>query len=189
MRAIEIMNARGEVTPSFVNIATGERVPWPSRHNTLSYDAAKAVAMALGGDASLIPDRIGIIFGDEETTSFKTIDRNQTWSELQEELRELSADVQIRPFSYSPSLVSVSKSDTESGWGVVFHSHSDSSTEGAVSSGNIFTSGKYIFQAVLLHKNSEDYTVLARVSLISGSKYLQKPENFEVALDWTVKFF
>ena len=218
MTVTETIRARGQVTPSFIDIKTGECIPWDMRHNTLSFDASKAVALAFGGDDSLIPNRMGIIYGEEGSATFPlTVGRQQSWDSLVYELSSKSADVQIQPFSYSPSFTKVSRasggssdsdaSDTSPassseineltypGWAVTFHAHSDSVTAGALSgdssssSSKIFTTDNYIFQALLLNEKNGVYTILARVSLDNAGEYYTKPENFEVALDWTVKFF
>lgn len=217
MKKTDTMNSRGQVTPSFIDIRTGERVPWPARHNTLSYDAAHAMALAFGGDDSLLPNRIGFVYGPNGSTTFSRIDRAQSWDDFVYDLSSKSANVQIQPFSYSPSFAQVGgdgssgsgpasassespdPSGDKQGWAVVFHAHSDSVTPGAIgasggsgsssSSSSIFSSSSYIFQAVLLNSSNGKYTVLARVSLDNGGTYYTKPENFEVALDWTVKFF
>lgn len=211
MTATETMGSRGFVEPSFIDIRTGKRMPWHGRHNTLSYDAAHAMALAFGSDDSLVPNRIGIVYGVENDTEFATIDRYQPWDSFVHELQDVGADVQIQPFSYSPSFTQVTKGgvssgdssddsgsgqEAQQGWAVTFHAHSDSVTPGALgtaggssSSGMIFTSGMYIFQAVLLNESGSKRTVLARVSLDNAGVYYAKPENFEIALDWTVKFF
>ena len=221
MKTTDTMNSRGQVSPSFIDIRTGERVAWPARHNTLSYDAAHAMALAFGGDDSLVPNRVGLVYGPSGDTSFSRIDRDQAWDDLVYDLSSKRADVQVQPFSYSPSFVQIGAGSSGSsgssgslgssespdpsgdkqGWAVVFHAHSDSVTSGAIGSvgssgssgsgesGMIFTSGMYIFQAVLLNYSGGKYTVLARVSLDNAGTYYAKPENFEVALDWTVKFF
>lgn len=214
MTAIETVNARGQVTPSFIDLSTGARVPWGVRHNTLSFDASRAVALAFGGDDSRIPNRIGIIYGKEGSTTFPTkISRQQDWNDLVYELSSKNADIQVQPFSYSPSFIraeragssssgasgSSSSSDdtTYPGWAVTFHAHSDSVTSGELmkASGSslddsmIFNTGNYIFQAALLNESGGKFTILARVSLDNDGDYYTKPENFEVALDWTVKFF
>ena len=213
MTIVETINAKGQVTPSFIDLKTGKRVPWGERHNTLSFDASKSIAHAFGGDESCIPNRIGIIYGNSGSTEFPTsIVRQQNWDDLVNELNDKHADVQIQPFSYSPSFAktyrsgggSTSSSSNSSsdeanypGWAVTFHAHSDSVTPGELSknsgssidSSTIFSVGSRIFQAILLNQSSEKYTILARVSLDHSSQYYTKPENFEVALDWTVKFF
>lgn len=203
MKTNDKIRSKGQVTPSFIDIKTGKKIPWGSRHNTISFDATHAMALAFGGDDSLIPNRIGIIYGGENAT-FDTIGRNQSWDELSNELTDDGANVQVQPFSFSPSFEQISRSDINStsdvtypGWSVTFHAHSDSNTPGAISSSSpgsgsdvsIFTSGTKIYQAVLLNESLGKYTILARVSLDSNGSYYTKPDNFEVAIDWTIKFF
>lgn len=127
----ELRLAKGVVSPSFVDIATGKRVSFAKRHNTLSYMAAEAVAAAFGGDPSFIPARIGFIYGDQavmpsesetgdsssassssdssspSADKTSSISRVQSWSALAEELQAASGsvvDVQVVNFSYAPSL-------------------------------------------------------------------------------------
>ena len=219
MNAADTIRSAGMVEPRFLDVRTGELVPWPARHNTISFDATRAMALAFGGDSSLIPNRIGIIYGGDATTQFPTtITRDQEWADLAYELQGKNADVQVQPFCYSPSFVKVYRggsgpsgssdspepvlgsSDLSAykypGWAVTFHAHSDSVTGGVLrhddpESGNvmIFATGSHIFQALLLNETAGKYTILARVSLDSNGTYYSKPENFEVAIDWTVKFF
>lgn len=218
MKAADIVRSRGHVVPSFVDIATGRRIPWDGRHNTISFDATHAMALAFGGDSSLIPNKIGIIYGSTQSTDFATVGRSQSWTDLVHEMQDKHADVQVQPFSHSPSFLpitrggsssasTVSSSPEESpaqeaespsstqypGWAVTFHAHSDSCTPGAADTASsgamIFTTGMYIFQAVLLNETRGKYTILARVSLANNGVYYTKPENFELALDWTIKFF
>lgn len=106
--------AMGMVSPSFIDIRTGKRVPFDMRHNTLSYMSAEAMAAAFGGDPSYIPSRIGYIYGDKsefptgDESSEKEISRYQDWDSLCNELRSASQsatiDVQVVGFSYSPTL-------------------------------------------------------------------------------------
>lgn len=198
MKVEDTFEARGAVTPYFVNFKTGEMLAFGERHNTLSYDASKAMAMAFGGDASLIPNRIGIVFGGENSGIDQgAIERTQDWNTFLNALETNTCDVQIRPFCYSPTFSEVTDKEEDKDvtkQAVTFHSHSDSVTDGArgTSASNL---GKTIYQAVLLNENTEKcstsgtkYTIIARVSLKSGGTYRTKPEGFEIALDWTVKF-
>lgn len=205
MDKTEIIRSRGSVCPAFINIKTGHLEPWYDRHNTLSHDSTYAMASAFGGDSTYIPNRIGFVYGASDNPDLQPIGRDQDWASFLRELNDLNtdADVQVQSFSYSPSLIkditrgtssSDSSSDSSSedkqiGCGVVFHAHSDSSTPGAAGSGVKFDSDTYIYQAVLLNKSTSGYRILARVSLIDGDSYRSKPDDFEVALDWTVKFF
>lgn len=200
MRINETLQARGFVDPAFVNPETGERIPWGNRHNTLTYLSASAMAAAFGGNADCIPNSIGIIYGSGDAPS-DDLSRSQNWEALGVELKDKKANVQIRSFSYSPSITAsdeVYEGREIKGNMVTFHMCSDSQTGGAFPYGEaaIFNNGQKIFQAVLLNvKDGRAPLILARVSLedktasSSGSSYKAKPENFEVALDWTVKFF
>lgn len=190
MTTIDTVHARGSVQPSFINVKTGETLQWKDRHNTLSFAAAKAMASAFGGDSTVIPNRIGVIYGGDGCAPRKTISREQTWDMLKEELIACNADIQIQPFSYSPSLVL--PKETGDSVAIVFHSHTDSTKPGKLGISNISAEKTFIFQAVLLNsvgpEGSETYNVLARVNLDNDDKYSQKPDNFEVAIDWAVKF-
>ena len=55
-------SAKGIVSPSFVDLSTGRRIPFGARHNMLSYMSAEAMAAAFGGDQSYIPARVGFIY-------------------------------------------------------------------------------------------------------------------------------
>lgn len=195
----ELRLARGVVTPCFVDVSTGRRVPFSMRHNTLSYSASDAVAAAFGGDPTYIPSRMGFIYGTAETpTEIGDIDRNQSWSRICEELSGV-ADIQVVGFSYAPTLgvspEASSPSDDVAGHyrnnAVTFHAVSNSQTEGAISQ-TVFSADSYIYQCVLLGGPVDAPVILARASLLESiegeDKYLQKPKNFEVALDWTVIF-
>lgn len=210
--------ARGLVTPSFVNLATGERIAMPTRHNTLSYMSAEAMAAAFGGDPSYIPARIGFIYGSGDTMPTESdIDRNQSWDKMMSDFTAVTGqpgkiDVQVVDFSYPPSLggygfddgsSSDSGSDSSSGDeydpsnytntkstganAVTFHAVSNS-TDGGKVAGQVFLADSYIYQALLLAVHDGKYYIVARVSLEDGARYLQKPDGFEVALDWTVVF-
>ena len=200
MRINETLQARGFVDPAFVNPVTGERIPWDNRHNTLTYLSASVMAAAFGGNADYIPNSIGIIYGSGGAPS-DDFSRSQDWEALGAELEGKKANVQIRSFSYSPSITAsdeVYEGREAKGNMVTFHMCSDSQTGGAFPYGeaSIFNSEQQIFQAVLLNvRDGRSPLILARVSLedkaasSSGSSYKAKPDNFEVALDWTVKFF
>lgn len=204
--------ARGMVSPSFVDIPTGKRIPFSRRSNTLSYMSAEAMAAAFGGDPSYIPSEVGFIYGDRsDMPAGESISRYQTWDGLCEELASSSdgseVDVQIVGFSYAPSLgpdpsgqdSSSSPSSDDGDYGniipsgsnaITFHAVSNSSDPGAVSSTAAFQAGSYIYQCLLIGRHQDKRYILARASLkdIGNGTYLQKPSGFEVALDWTVVF-
>ena len=208
--------AKGFVAPSFVDIRTGDRVPFEIRHNTLSFMSAEAMAAAFGGDPSYIPSRIGFIYGSQSGSFAGEITRSQNWNSLLDELSANKADVQVVQFSYSPSLggekpapaSDSSGSSSSSGSSdpfdggdytnikptgsnaITFHAVSNSQDAGEIVKTERFKTNDYIYQAVLLGYKGGKYYVLSRVSLFDDKimGYLRKPDNFEVALDWTVVF-
>lgn len=205
--------AKGEVSPSFLDIRTGRRMPFSKRSNKLSYMSAEAMAAAFGGDLSYIPARIGIIYGDQQVFPSGTaeISRNQSWDDLFSKLSSASqgatVDVQVVGFSYAPSLGcgdgGSSSSDGGSDYGhiistganaVTFHAVSNSQDRGSMFNADTFKDGSYIYQCLLLGYHAGKYYILARASLESfdtensGGVYLRKPKGFEVAIDWTVTF-
>jgi hypothetical protein len=207
--------ANGFVNPSFVDVRTGEIVPFRQRHNTLSYMSAEAMAAAFGGDPSYIPSEIGFIYGSAEGSFSGEITRSQDWNSLLGELESNKADVQVVRFSYSPSLggekgsggSDSSGSDSSSSSvqydeggdytnikptgsnAITFHAVSNSQDEGARKT-SAFKKNDYVYQAVLLGYHQGKHYVISRVSLFDDDlrQYLRKPDNFEVALDWTIVF-
>ena len=230
----KMCSAEGFVSPSFIDLSTGRRMPFGTRKNMLSYMSAEAMAAAFGGDPSYIPARVGFIYGDMDTmpSQSEVITRDQDWNSLLEQLAASSEnatlDVQVVNFSYSPTLGggksapeasesgsgsssspssspgSDSGSDSGSGQSdqsdgdychilptgsnaITFHAvsnHSDAGVRGTAP----FSTSDYIYQAVLLGYHSGDYYVISRVSQKVDGQYLQKPDGFEVALDWTIVF-
>lgn len=186
--------AKGTVSPSFVDIRTGNRVPFALRNNTLSYMSAEAMAAAFGGDSSYIPSRIGFIYGDKPEMptgdSGSDISRVQDWDMLKEKLTSASEgatiDVQVVGFSYSPSLggessggdSGSSSGSSSSGEGgdydhilpggsnvITFHAVSNSQNTGAVFGKSTFSAGNYIYQCLLLGYHNSKYYILSRASL------------------------
>ena len=195
----EMCLAKGVVSPSFIDLSTGKRVPFSLRNNKLSYMAAESLAAAFGGDPSYIPARIGFIYGDQDTFNSE-ISRNQSWESLLEDISSgidsSTVDIQIVGFSYSPTLggdprASSGGSGGSSGSGysgdsssddyshilstgsnaITFHAVSNSQDSGAVFGRDTFHSGSYIYQCVLLGYHAGKYYVIARASLkdFSGS--------------------
>ena len=202
--------AKGFVSPCFVDLSSGRKMPFGMRHNQLSYMSAEAMAAAFGGDPSYIPSRVGFIYGPEGAEFVGGIDRLQTWDMLIEELGRAEADVQVVSFSYAPSLggedvpVDGSSSSSDSSGSspgvdpyctikptgsnaITFHAVSNSTDPGARNTG-AFKKDHYIYQAVLLARHDYENYIISRVSLDRGGEYLKKPDGFEVALDWTIVF-
>ena len=202
--------ASGFVRPSFIDMTTGRVVPFGMRHNLLSFMSAEAMAAAFGGDTSYVPAKIGFIYGTESNPTEPVPSRDQSWQRLKSELSfgGENADVQVVGFSYHPTLGGFdpdgeSSSGSSSSPGgdynnilptgsnaITFHAVSNDSDVGAIFGRSAFGADNYIYQAVLLGLDPDDdsmYHILSRVSLKDGV-YLQKPEKFEVALDWTIVF-
>ena len=70
---------------------------------------------------------------------------------------------------------------------ITFHAVSNSQDGGAFGR-PAFTSGKYVYQAVLLGSHGGRNYIISRVSLKEGGAYRAKPSGFELALDWTIAF-
>ena len=92
-----------------MDLSTCIRKPFDMRSNTLSYMSAEAMAAAFGGDPSYIPAKVGFIYGDKKDMPTESdISRNQSWNMLLEELaadtNSENVDIQVVPFSYSPTL-------------------------------------------------------------------------------------
>lgn len=199
--------AKGFASPSFVNVRTGESIPFGVRHNTLSYMSAEAMAAAFGGDPSYIPSNIGFVYGQTDGMFTGGIGRMQNWDLFERELNDNDADVQIVPFSYSPSLggekTAGGSSSSESSYdegdysdikagganAITFHAVSNSQDPGYRKT-RAFGTDDIIYQAVLLAYHDSKWHILSRVSLYDNvqKRYLGKPDGFEVALDWTVVF-
>lgn len=209
--------AKGVVSPSFVDVRTGKKSPFDTRHNTLSYMSAEAMAAAFGGDPSFIPAKIGFIYGSEQTMPMdEAISRVQDWKTLSDDIgaarQGSSIDVQIVDFSYSPTLGKGKQASDSSGSGssspsgsgidndnkychilstgsnaITFHAVSNSQDLGFFGS-DPFLDGSYIYQCLLLGYHNGEYYIIARASLKDNGNYLQKPSGFEVALDWTITF-
>lgn len=189
MRVTDTFKAQGQVKPSFINLETGKSLEFSTRANTLSYDASSAMAYVFGGDFTKIPNRIGIIYKNESSPTqipdFTSGDRDQPWDRLELSLNSTDSDIQICPFSFSPT---VTKGADKSS--VTFHAHTNSESIGL--RGSKFTTDSAILQAVLLSEVASAlgpvYTVIARVSLEGAESYPTKPQDFELALDWTINF-
>lgn len=204
--------ARGMVSPSFVDVRTGRRMPFGARHNMLSFMSAEAMAAAFGGDPSYIPAKVGFIYGDKSTIPIgEEITRSQDWGLLESTLEasdpSANVDVQVVGFSYSPTLGGESPAPAPGGDSsdspdsgddysnilpggsnaITFHAVSNSQDGGAFGK-PVFTSGKYIYQAVLLGSHGGRNYIISRVSLKEGGAYRAKPSGFELALDWTIAF-
>ena len=176
--------ARGFVSPSFVDVSTGMRIPFDKRHNTLSFMSAEAIAAAVGGDPSFIPAKIGFIYGNKSAMPTESvITRSQDWNSLLEELSSSSSsddvDIQVVGFSFHPTLGSENPSPSlsvDSG----SSSSSGSDSSGSDSSGYDSSEGDYNHilstgsNAITFHavSNSQDAGLIRSSAFEGGGSYI-----------------
>lgn len=205
------LGARGGVC-AYLTKADGDPSLFTDVHNQLSYSAAEAVASAYAGDSSLIPRRIGFVYGTSANpTGLSTgSDREMSWNTLKEQLGGFG-NVQIAEFS-SPPAVSVNDPSTDppdsrpskygTGNAVTFHActRSGSGAEYGFSPDGVnhadVLGGQYLYQVLLLGirpgqecTTEKGYVILGRASLMKGGEYRQKPTDYELAVSWRVSFF
>ena len=128
--------------------------------NTACVAATSALASAYAGDTSLVPKYVAFLYSNERKDL--AIDASTTWQSVIDS-------------GYSINRVDFSYRATVDDNKVTFHAR----TEGIPDS--------TIYAACLLGKSpksSDSFEVLAIVDL--GEK--QKPTDFELSIDWTVKF-
>jgi hypothetical protein len=78
----------------------GVVIPGESRHNTITYPAADAMARMVGGDTTYRPAFIGFLFGNNGSPPFPAeFDRLQDWSAIGTELAGIHANVFIAPIA------------------------------------------------------------------------------------------
>ena len=178
MKMTEIRKAEG-IVDVWLSASDGRVEHIDTVHNTATYGTADAAARAYAGDLSMIPQSIVFLYdNDPDSTSMETLlgnGRSLVWEDVIEEFGENHTDPEI-PFSYAPSIES-SDTDKYSGNKVVLHGVTQDVDENSVNS-------VYIHGACLVGKSGQDYRLLAIVDL--GSK--MKPADFELSIDWAVKF-
>lgn len=193
-------HARGAVSASWVSDSKVVRLP--ARANQLSYACADAMAMAFAGNQRYIPRYVGFVYGAAEAPVGLTpaTSRDQTWAGLAANLAEpeVVGNIQIAPLSLTPALGIDGDPDLYSSNAVTFSAHTRtdaSATYGfplAAPYAEGLSTGSYLYHAVLLAMPSQRvYVPVARVTLadaMSGA-YLQKPDGFELAVEWQVSFF
>ena len=182
--------------PARIGFIYGSQPVMPSERGSISSGGSSSSSPASSHSSSGVP-----------YPSDGSISRSQSWSSLLEELSDNTGsvvDVQVVNFSYSPSLgaekdAGSSSAEQESDYNnilstgsnaITFHGVSNSQDAGALYGSEAFSAAKghYIYQCLLLGYYQGKYYIIARASLKDGDRYLQKPEGFEVALDWTVVF-
>lgn len=189
----------GSSVHGFVNgtwVPSGSGAPRKAfrRHNALSYAASDALAAAYGGDLSMVPGRMGFLYGTNASPGLPPVSRTMTMSSLQSLAASCEkGNLQVVRFSRSPSL-------SESAVGrrnvVEFHGVTRDEMDGRYeydTSGGPFCGpmeeGMYIYRAVLLDGAGDaPSTVLAMVDLSRNGTYRAKPSGYELSLDWRVTF-
>jgi hypothetical protein len=189
---------RGSVRWRWYN-GDGKSVRGPYfQNNQLTYRCGDVLARVLGGDASYAPRYVGFIYGDvADPVLAAPAVRDVTWATLASELADVAhANMQIAPITLAPSYVVDGSADTYYGNGVIFSAHTTTGASGvygfslAEPYDGVLGVGDYLYHAVLLAKPSTSYIPVARVSLAeTGVPYAQKPEGFELALEWQVSFY
>lgn len=211
----EICNAKGSVRgrwvsgPSVLDVFEID--------NMMSYSAASALAAAYGGDTSGVPKYVGFLYGTGDPASLPIITRDMDWQYVRDMAEAVNGNVQVVNFNRKPSVCTVNPSgewsNDQDGANesneqgpyrnnvVEFHAITRSGFDGSYGedvSGNSrfagpLTSGDKIFRAVLLGDGnpcgSDDrYVVLAMVDMAKSGVYREKPEDYELAIDWRVTF-
>ena len=203
---------KGDVRGKWVS-RDGREISCIDTHNTISFDAASAVAAAYGGDVSKVPKFVGFLYGDLANPTGLTDpeNRNMQWDDIREEVRNIKyGNIQVAKFSFAPTFSTPDEDDSDSNGtvlyknnAVTFHACTRSGsagkyafpTDGGSGYAEEFKDGMYIYHALLLSPKTEcecdpqEYNVLARVSLDRNKVFRKKPEDYELALDWCVTFF
>lgn len=150
----------GTVKGRFVSSSGGETGAFVE-NNTACVKASDAIAAAYAGDTSLVPRKVAFLYSTQQKEL--SINQETTWLDVVNS----GYSMNIVNFSYRPTVDSNL---------VTFHAM----TQGDLS-GNIYA-------ACLLGDTrsgrDDEYEVLAIVDL-GGRK---KPDDFELSIDWTVKF-
>ena len=186
--------AVGRLSCRLVNRFTGESVPFAETKNMMSYAAADAIAAAYAGDTSLCPTHMGFVYGasgDMDLSPPATRDMAfPTASSLGN-----NANIQVVRLSGTPELVA---SDTSSALykknSVVFRACTRSSGD---SGSDLYPvrqdiplsgDGMHMYYALLLGKGAGT----GKYSVLAASRFpavKEKPENYDLAVEWTVSFF
>lgn len=196
----------GKVSGKWVS-ETGDVIPVDMRHNQMSFLAATALASAYAGSLSMVPVKIGFVYGSSASPAeiSPASSRNQTWDLLSEEMAAIHGNIELSEFNAPPSISSenIGESSVLSNNVVTFHANTRSGSSGTyafpTTGGTYagpFGDGMYIYHAILFGNdphagcNETRYIPLARVTLAGSSgSYKQKPSNYELALDWKVSFY
>ena len=178
----KILSAEGCVSAALVG-ADGTAVSFVDSKNTTTYAAADVVAMAYAGDSAYIPRYIAFIYGPQGS-SLDGIDagRATSWSSVEQACRTNNLGISVTPFSYKPTVDASDAGSDDRVYNsnrVTFHGRTQN-----------IAANNCVFKACLLGKGYDDsqYCLLALVDLGKNGTYKEKPEDFELAVDWAVTF-
>lgn len=173
--------------------------------NTMTYSAADVLAAAYGGDTSKVPKYIGFIYGPSDKTP-APITRDITWQYVKQMTKDIGGNIQVARFNRKPSIEVSETVDSNdqalyTGNVVEFHAVTRSGVDGEYANDTSgmsdfagqLKSGDTIYRAVLLGDgipcdDENRYTVLAMVDMAKNGTYRQKPDSYELAIDWRVTF-
>ena len=195
--------ASGKVWGYWVNPKTGETTRPFKTHNIITYAGADIMASILGGNTLYIPKHIGFIYGTKAAPGIPEpiTSRVQNWTDLGTELAPVAkANVLITPFASTP-MTSVDQPVTLppgvfDGNSVTVSAHTGTRLEYGFTAGATYASpladANYVYHAMLLTRlvsgSSITYLPFARVSMIDGATYQQKPVGMELAIFWAITF-
>lgn len=190
---------KGRVRGKWVS-ADGHEIPLFDRPNQLSYGCCTALASLMAGSTAYLPAFMGFIYGNEADSVPGALvphtNRDVTWATLAAELGTpgVIGNIQIAPLTMTPSLATSAAAYDKNG--VIFTAHTRAAGDGeyafpcAAPYADTLKAGCWLYHALLLARPSPGlYVPLARVTLGDGpSTFHQKPDGFELALDWQISF-
>lgn len=165
----EIDKAVGEVGLRLVGPGVDE-VVFSGKPNCTTYKAADALASAYAGDSSYMPCKIAFLYATDssELSDVTSVDRSSKWDDVKTEKFVLT------DFSYAPSMTTTDDTVYDHNR-VVFHGRTQGVPDHAI-----------VYRACLLGRNGNNgYNLLAVVDLDSSR---EKPDGFELSIDWAIKF-
>lgn len=186
-------------------VSGGSEKEFLDYHNTMTYSAADVLAAAYGGDTSKVPKYIGFMYGPSDKTP-APITRDITWQDVKQMTKAIGGNVQVARFNRKPSIevsevVDSNDEKLYNGNVVEFHAVTRTGVDGEYANDTSgmsdfagpLESGDTIYRAVLLGDGipcdeENKYTVLAMVDMAKNGVYRQKPDSYELAVDWRVTF-
>lgn len=153
----------------------GRSIDVVDRSNTTTYSTADAVASAYAGDLSFIPRKVAFLYGSSGSSQTGiNISKGTTWQDVIDEFG--SSGIAITEFSY-PATIS-SSDDNHDGNVATFHCR----TSGIPDECSVYAA------CLLGFDRRGNYVLLAIVDLGTDGTYKSKPADFELSIDWAVKF-